>query len=198
MTRKNKVTETALPSPSNKTTDSSVIIGSKILLRNKKSADVWNDYTWEIDPELAQLDAASSVNVTFKQYLSNYTDYLRYTPSNRHQFAIDTLDGKHIGNCSYYNTNETKCETELGIMIGNRDYWDRGFGTDAVITLVRHIFHRTNIKRIYLKTLDSNSRAQKCFEKCGFTSYGHSTRNGFNFTLMELHRKQWQVSHVEA
>ena len=82
----------------------------------------------------------------------------------RHRFAVETLDGKHIGNCAYYGVNETKGEAELGIMIGDRDCWDKGYGADAVGTLLDYIFRRTNLKRIHLKTLDSNIRAQKCLD----------------------------------
>jgi RimJ/RimL family protein N-acetyltransferase len=92
----------------------------------------------------------------------------------------------------YYNVNETKGEAEIGIVIGNRDYWDKGCGTDTVAALVNRIFRETNLKRLYLKTLDWNLRAQKCFKKCGFTPYGHLNRDGHNFVLMGLHRKQWE------
>ena len=169
-----------------------MIIGSKIILRDKKLADAPDDYTWRTDPELAQLDAAPLLTATFQEYLSDYTSQLRYLPPTRHQFAIDTLEGKHIGNCVYYGVNKTKDEAELGIMIGNHDCWDKGYGADAVITLVSYIFHQTKLKRIYLKTLDSNSRAQRCFQKCGFTPYGHLVKDGFSFVLMETHRKLWE------
>ncbi len=175
-----------------------MIIGSKIILRDKRLADAPDDYTWGTDPELAHLDAAPLLTITFQEYLSDYASQLRYPPSSRHQFAIDTLDGKHIGNCVYYGVNETKGEAELGIMIGNRNRWDKGYGVDAVTTLVSYIFHQTNFKRIYLKTLDSNSRAQKCFQKCGFTPYRHLARDGFSFVLMQLHRKQWEKQQTET
>ena len=168
-----------------------MIIGSKIILRNKELADAPNDYAWRADPELAHLDAAPLPTITFAEYLSDYTSQLHYPPATRNQFAIDTPDGKHIGNCVYYGINKKK-GAELGIVIGNRDYWDKGHGTDAITTLVSHIFHRTNLKRIHLKTLDSNLRAQKCFQKCGFTPYKHLARDGFSFTLMEIHRQQWE------
>jgi len=167
-----------------------MIIGSKIILRDKKLSDAPDDYSWQTDPELAHLDAAPLLTTTFQEYLSDYTRQLRYPPSNRQQFAIDTMDGKHIGNCVYYGISKFKGEAELGIMIGKRNCWNKGYGTDAVTTLVSHIFHKTNLKRIYLKTLDSNKRAQKCFQKCGFTSYGHLARDGFSFMLMEVLRKQ--------
>ncbi len=169
-----------------------MITTSKIILREKRLADAWDDYTWEADAELAQLDAAPRVTATFSQYLSDYTDGLHPLLLISHRFAIETTDGKHIGNCCYYNINETKGETELGIMIGNRDYWDKDYGAEAVTTLVNYIFGKTNLKRIYLKTLKLNSRAQKCFQKCGFTPYGHLFSDGYSFVLMEIHRKQWQ------
>ncbi|MBI3040447.1 MAG: GNAT family N-acetyltransferase [Chloroflexi bacterium] len=169
-----------------------MISGRKVILREKSTVDAWNDYAWETDPELSHLDAVSPITITFSQYLAEYAEELSYCPPSSRRFAIDTLDSKHIGNCSYYNVSESRGEAELGIMIGNRNYWDKGYGTDVVTTLVNHIFRETNIKRIYLKTLQSNSRAQKCFQKCGFTPYRHWDKDGFSFMLMEIHRNQWR------
>ncbi len=172
-----------------------MIIGSKIKLRDKRLGDALDDYIWQIDPKLARLDATPQLTTTFSRYLSDYADELHYSSPIRHRFAVETLDGKHIGNCSYYSIDGTKGEAELGIMIGNRDYWDKGHGTDAVSTLVSHVFHQTKLTRIYLKTLDSNSRAQKCFQKCGFTPHGRLVRDGFSFVLMKIHRKQWEEQY---
>jgi RimJ/RimL family protein N-acetyltransferase len=169
-----------------------MITGTKIRLRNKKMSDARDDYTWQTDPELAQLDATPRLTSSFAQYILDYTWELRFPSRTTRRFAVETLDGRHIGNCSYYNINETKGEAELGIMIGNRDYWDKSYGTDTVRTLVNHIFQETNLNRVHLKTLESNTRAQKCFEKCGFTRYRHMARDGYNFMLMELYRLQWQ------
>ena len=169
-----------------------MIVGGKTKLREKRLADAPHDYAWQTDPELAELDAISLPTITFQQYLAQYASELRYPSSSRHRFAIETLDGEHIGNCTYYDINKTRGEAELGIMIGNRSYWDKGYGVDAVTTLVNYIFQRTKLNRIYLKTLVSNTRAQKCFAKCGFTPYGRQNRDSYNFVLMELHRKQWQ------
>jgi len=175
-----------------------MISSSKIKLRNKKLADAPADYAWQTDPELAQLDAVPPLTTTFTQYLSNYVSELHYPSSSRHPFAVETLEGKHIGNCVYYGINDGEGEAEVGIMIGDRDYWDDGYGTDAVITLVNYIFRRTKLNRLYLKTLNDNYRAQKCFKKCGFTPYGRIDRDGFHFVLMELHRKQWQEQQAET
>jgi RimJ/RimL family protein N-acetyltransferase len=169
-----------------------MISGRKVILREKTLTDAHNDYTWQTDPELAWLDAAPVVTMSFEDYLSAYASELRYSSPTRRSFAVDTLDGKHIGNCVYYNLDEKKGQAELGIMIGNRDYWYKGYGTDIINTLINHIFDQTNLKRLYLKTLDSNIRAQKCFQKCRLTTYGHTVRDGFSFVLMDIQRKDWQ------
>ena len=169
-----------------------MITGTRIGLRHKKLSDARNDYIWQTDSELARLDATQLLTIGFTRYLLDYAWELHFPSLSRHRFAIETVDDKHIGNCSYYGVNEAKGEAELGVMIGNRSYWDKGYGADTVITLVNYIFQQTNLNRIYLKTLDSNIRAQKCFEKCGFTRCGRMARDGYNFVLMEIHRNQWQ------
>ncbi len=169
-----------------------MISGSKIKLREKRLADAPDDYAWHADPELAALDAAPLLNISYPRYLDDYTSEMRYPTPNRQRFAIETIDGKHIGNCTYYGIDETRGDAELGIVIGNRNYWNKGYGADAVTTLVNHIFHQTKLNRIYLKTLEKNTRAQKCFAKCGFTPYGHLRRDGYKFVLMELPREEWE------
>ncbi|OGO25333.1 MAG: hypothetical protein A2144_09770 [Chloroflexi bacterium RBG_16_50_9] len=174
------------------------IVGSKVKLREKQLSDARHDYSWQSDAELARLDAATVLKVSFAIYLVDYTGQLHAPKWSRFPLAVDTLDGKHIGNCSCYDVNESRGETELGIMIGDRDYWNKGYGTDAVNTLVDYVFTNTNLRRIYLKTLDWNLRAQKCFEHCGFTSCRQISRNGHNFVVMELKREHWQKRPKEG
>ena len=175
-----------------------MIIGSKVRLREKRAADAPNDYSWRADPELAELDAVPPLNITFAEYLQSYTFELEQPSTTRRAFAIETLDGRHIGNGVYYNIDETQAETELGIMIGDRDYWNKNYGTSAINAMIEYIFHQTNLKRIYLKTLESNLRAQACFLKCGFLPCGHLMRDGFRFILMELHRSKWAASQHQT
>jgi RimJ/RimL family protein N-acetyltransferase len=166
--------------------------GSKVRLREKKLSDARRDYQWQTDPELARLDAAPVLAMSFSIYLLDYATTLHHSRYNRYPLAVETLDGRHIGNCTCYDIDEKKGEAQIGIMIGDRDYWDRGYGTDAVNTMVDHVFQTTSLHRLYLKTLDWNKRAQKCFTKCGFTLCGYLKRNSNNFVLMELKRESWE------
>ena len=172
-----------------------MIFGDKVTLREKRSSDAHNDYLWQTDRELVALDASTVLTMPPSLYLLDYALQLRQYVKTRYPFAVETLDGKHIGNCSCYNVEGAKGEAEVGILIGDRNYWDKGYGTDAVTALVSHIFQETKLKRLYLKTLDWNTRAQQCFKKCGFTSCGHLCQDGYNFVLMELHRKRWEKLH---
>jgi len=175
--------------PSNQT----LVTGNKVIIRTKKLSDARDDFSWESDTELAELDAVHPLTIPFSRYLSEYSYELRRPYVNSRYFGVDTLDGIHIGNCSYYHFDEKAGETELGIMIGNRDYWDKGYGEDTVTALVAYIFRETGINRIYLKTLEKNYRAQKCFEKCGFVWCGRLINADINFMQMEIYRKQWSV-----
>ena len=168
----------------------SVIAGLKTRLREKKLSDVRNDYRWQSDAELAKLDAAPTIIMSFAIYLLDYASALHQHDHYRYPLAIETLDGRHIGNCTCYDINEKKGEAQLGIMVGDRDYWDKGYGADVVNTLVDHVFNVTHLNRLCLKTLDWNKRAQKCFAKCGFTPCGQLKRDGHNFMLMEMKREQ--------
>jgi len=169
-----------------------VITGKQIKLREKKLTDVRNDYRWQSDPELADLDAAPVLIVSFSIYLLDYASVMHQHNHYRYPLAIETFEGKHIGNCTCYDIDEKKGEAQIGIMIGDRDYWDKGYGADAINTLIDHVFNNTHLNRLYLKTLDWNIRAQKCFSKCGFNPCGQVKRDSHTFLLMELFREQWE------
>ena len=165
--------------------------GAKVILREKRLEDAELDYAWRCDPEIARLDASYPLNMTFERFLKMFQDQMRYPTPGSHHFAIDTLDGKFIGNCMYYDLSSLNHEAELGIVIGDRDYWGNSYGYDAVITMLYHLFTEKKLRRVYLHTLDWNKRAQKCFSKCGFAPAKSVRRLGQDFILMDVHRDAW-------
>jgi RimJ/RimL family protein N-acetyltransferase len=165
---------------------------SKVVLRQKRLSDARNDFTWGTDEELSRLDAARPLALTFREAQILYEDELAYPQPRKQRFAIETRSGLHIGNCMLYDINKFKGQAELGIMIGDRRFWGKAYGTNAVRLLLEHIFTETKLNRIYLHTLDWNIRAQKSFEKSGFVSKGPVHRDGHNFLTMEITREGWQ------
>jgi RimJ/RimL family protein N-acetyltransferase len=167
------------------TVDGEVARGELVVLREKRLGDAHNDYRWRSDPELARFDAARPFAATYNDYLALFRDELTYPSPYRRSLAIEDKDGRHIGNAMYYNIDTIRREAEIGITIGEREYWGKGYGTDAVRTLVRHVFRITGFRRMYLKTLEWNERAQRSFEKAGFRVCGRSRRGGNAFVVME-------------
>ena len=147
-----------------------IIRAGKVILRPKRSEDAEDDYAWRCDEELAELDATTPLMQPFRQFLRYYEDDLKHSSPWSMRLAIDDLDGKHIGNVMCYDINAHFGEAELGIMIGNRNYWNKSFGYHTMVGLIDHIFRTTDLKRLYLHTLDWNVRAQSSFQRCGFRS----------------------------
>jgi ribosomal-protein-alanine N-acetyltransferase len=169
------------------------LTGNRVKLREKSPDDVRNDYEWHRDAELAHLDGIVPTRLTFEQYAANFAREMRFfKTAYRHVFGIETLEGIHIGNCAFYDINEDTREAELGILIGNRAYWSRGYGADVVCLLVDYVFSQTRLRRLRLRTLEENIRAQVCFKKCGFIPYVTMETNGLSFVLMEITHRAWQ------
>ena len=168
-----------------------VLQGVRVVLRDKCIEDAEQDYIWRSDHELAKLDAAYPLTMSFERYLKMFQDQLKYPTPGSHHFATETLDGKFIGNCMYYDLDSVNLQAELGIVIGDRDYWSNAYGYDAVTTLLEYCFIEKGLKRVYLHTLEWNHRAQRCFEKCGFVPVRQVRRLSHDFILMEVLRDDW-------
>jgi len=174
------------------------LVGELTVLRSKSMDDAEADYSWRIDPELASLDATCPVTLSFTEYLRYHRDDVSYPSPWSARMAIDTLDGRHIGNCMYYDINNEKSQCELGIMIGDRDYWSKGYGTDVIKIALTRIFTATELERVYLHTLTHNFRAQNSFAKTGFVPVREVKRDGYEFVLMEIWRKEWEAARPDA
>ena len=163
--------------------------GRLIVLRAKTTSDADQDYAWRRDPELAAFDAARPYGGSFGEFLRIFGDELNYPSPYRLTIAVEDFEGHHIGNVMYYNVDYLRREAEIGVTIGLREYWSKGYGTDLLGTFVDYLFSTLPMDRIYLKTLEWNHRAQRCFEKVGFRRYGTSRRGEYSFVLMDV-RKQ--------
>jgi RimJ/RimL family protein N-acetyltransferase len=84
-------------------------------------------------------------------------------------FAIETLAEKRmIGGCNLDTFRpENRCAV-LGIAIGDKEFWDGGYGTDAMRTLCRFGFESMSLHRIQLDVYAGNDRARHVYEKIGF------------------------------
>jgi RimJ/RimL family protein N-acetyltransferase len=164
-----------------------LLTGDKVRLRPRRPEDAVAEYRWRIDEELCRLDASEPLNQTYDEFLQRYTVELEY-PGLTYTRAIDTLDGIHIGSCSLFNLDLAGGAAETGIMIGEKPYWGRGYGKDAMGTLILDIFETSGLQRLMLRTLEWNVRARACFERCGFVQSGGVVRGEHRFIVMQVER----------
>jgi RimJ/RimL family protein N-acetyltransferase len=93
--------------------------------------------------------------------------------SNEHNYSIiDKKTDKLIGSCGLMNLDNLNQTAETGIFIGNPEYWNKGFGTEALGLLMDYGFRALNLHNVFLKVYSFNERAKKSYEKIGFKIIG--------------------------
>jgi RimJ/RimL family protein N-acetyltransferase len=118
-------------------------------------------------------------------------------PRDKSDFAIEA-DGNLIGHCGLFNIDETARHCELGISIGDKDYWGRGYGREAVSLLLDYAFRLRNLRRVWLEVHASNERAIRAYSSCGFVEEGrmreHIWLDGryLDNVLMGILRDEWR------
>jgi len=90
-----------------------------------------------------------------------------------YNFAIETLeDEKYIGGCGLNSIDWKNSVAVVGIFIGDKKYWGKGYGTDAMKVLIKFVFEQMNIHKVKLNVYSFNERAIRSYEKCGFKVEG--------------------------
>ena len=93
--------------------------------------------------------------------------------AGEYQFAVESIaEKKLIGQCGFIKVNWKNRVGEIGILIGEKAYRNRGFGEDAVRTLCRFGFEEMNLRKIKASVIAFNAPALRCYEKCGFQKEG--------------------------
>lgn len=159
--------------------------GEKTELRPVTKEDLKNQYKWRNNEAIANLAAGSDSfqynNTPLETMEAFYEKNLTTVDVQQGcVFSVYTLtDGKHIGKCDYRDVNLVTRTATIGLSIGERDYWNQGYGSDVIHTLVRHLFNSLNLRRIQLDTWGGNQRAIKSYEKCGFEIEGRLRENEY-------------------
>jgi RimJ/RimL family protein N-acetyltransferase len=146
-----------------------MIQGKKTRLRALEYDDLRYFVQWVNDPEVRRLVAI--------RYPLSMTEEDQWWQAfqqrkNDHIFAIETEDGTYIGNIGLHSIEGENRQATLGIVIGPKDYWNQGYGTDAVLSMLNWAFGYLNLNRVYLRVYAYNRRAVRCYEKCGFQREG--------------------------
>jgi RimJ/RimL family protein N-acetyltransferase len=86
--------------------------------------------------------------------------------------VIEKEKEKLIGSAGLFNVDFIHRRAEFGIFIGDRNFWNRGYGSEATNLVLDFAFNVLNLHHIKLTVYSYNSRAIKCYEKSGFKKVG--------------------------
>jgi RimJ/RimL family protein N-acetyltransferase len=131
-------------------------------------------------------------------------EWLERNPENsrgdQFEFSIRTVqDDLLIGDVGLDGVRWNHGDAFVGIGIGNREYWGKGYGTDAMRLILRYAFGELNLQRVSLNVFEYNPRAIRSYEKLGFIHEGRSRgvlrRDGRRYDLvyMGILREEWLV-----
>ncbi len=172
--------------------------GEKVLLRTFLREDIPRLHAFAQDAELYLLDCDVPRPATLEAVQSIYENMAK-PPDDRVFFAIEA-DGLYIGNVGLSKLQERHGNSELGIGIGDRAYWGRGYGRETVRLMLDYGFRLCGRRRIGLTTHAKNERALRCYRACGFVEEGRPRQvlwidgEYVDLVNMSILRDEWERS----
>ena len=104
--------------------------------------------------------------------------------------VIETTEGRVIGLMGLHKINWRDRVAITGALIGEKEYWGKGFGSDAKITLLNYAFNVLNLRKICSGVISYNKRSLQYSIKCGYKEEGilkeHIFRNGQYWDVIQL------------
>lgn len=171
--------------------------GEKVHIRPLQEGDVVRRFEFAQDIEIYGLDCGVPSPVTLERVKSDFERLVKEEDPNKVLFAIEA-DGQYIGDIGLVGLSSPHGTAELGIQIGDRAYWGRGYGRDAVRVMLRYGFHFRGLRRIALTTHIKNERAIRCYRACGFVEEGRPRKAVWvegeyvDLINMAILREEWQ------
>ncbi|MEC3606566.1 GNAT family protein [Bacillus glycinifermentans] len=150
------------------------ICGDKVKLRQITMDDVpelWTMIYGTKKPEWKKWDAPyfPLQPEPYQYFAESFVPLLKEKPP---RYAAIEIDGRFKGTVSYYWECRPTRWLECGIVIYDPQFWNGGYGTEAVKLWVGYLFENTEVARIGMTTWSGNARMMKCAEKAGFTLEG--------------------------
>ncbi len=176
-----------------------MIFGKRIRLRAIQRADLPLFMDWLNDPEVRQgLMVYQPLSIHDEE---DWFELTRKNPTDERPLAIEILTETGwicIGNCGLFGISWRIRQAEFGIMIGAKQYWNQGYGTEALGLMLDYGFGTLNLNRIFLQVYQNNPRAIRAYEKAGLTNEGclrsahYQDGHYFDVFLMSMLRSEWQ------
>jgi RimJ/RimL family protein N-acetyltransferase len=172
------------------------IVDTDCILQPLSSKDIKIVRNWFEDKDLVKhafgiIADEQALKKVSKDYLQNFFS------SSTEILGIITQETKLAGFINYTIIRYRESAARIGILLGEEKHRSKGLGTKAMNIALLYLFDRRNLERIDLDTAFFNTRAQKCFQKCGFRRVRETTELNFltgemvHKILMELYREDY-------
>ena len=170
------------------------IIGKKVVLRPIEMSDAPRFVVWLNDPAVNKFVLKRSITLNEEQ---KWIRSLKKAKKTEHHFAIDTNKGVHVGSIALFVKIPNQMAT-FGILIGDKNYWNKGYGTDATKTILEYGFNRLKLHRIQLEVYKYNPRAIRVYKKLSFKLEGIRRQSNlykgtfYDDLIMGILKSEWK------
>ena len=172
-----------------------ILKGKLVKLRKIKISDASRFVKWFGDKEVNKFTTRRKLS------LAEEKKWIKGMPKHwqiDRIFAIVTIFGIHIGSIGLHKIDKRDKNASYGIVIGDNNYWQKGYGTDASRLILDYGFNVLKMHRIYLRVYDYNKRAIEVYKNLGFKLEGKEREHNFynnkfhDVFMMGLLRHEWQ------
>ncbi len=166
------------------------IVGDKIYLRGLERDDLKGNMSqWANDSEVTYYMFMGAMPSNIELLEEEYEQLIR--SKNDVVFAImDKQTETHIGNAGLYVINYITRSGEFRIIIGEKEYWGKGYGTEVTQLTVQYAFEKLNLNKVWLGVNAENKRGIKAYKNAGFVVEGtlrqEIYRNGKYYDVIRM------------
>lgn len=177
--------------------------GDRVLLRALRRDDLPRLCAFQNDPPFEILTGGDPWEPQSLERLQAWFDsQAAHGERDGPRFAVEA-DGMLIGTCGLFGFDHAAQVCEVGIGIGDPAYQGRGYGRDALRTLMGYAFRIRNQRKLWLRVNGTNERAIRAYRACGFVEEGRLRAQVWSdgayadLVLMGIQREEWQHRGTE-
>ncbi len=130
-----------------------------------------NCYQWLNDPEVTQFLKIGDFPLS-RLAERDFFDRMEKCSETDVVFAIETLDGDHIGMSGLHGISFRHSRAMTGTFIGDKTFWNKGFGTDAAIARTKYAFEVLGLRLLWSGVYGSNERSIAMLKRAGYREIG--------------------------
>ena len=148
------------------------LTGERVVLRRLEVSDVTDRYVeWMNDPEVTQFLESRFVTQT-RDSVSDFVASALATPDLEFFAIVDRATQTHVGNIKLGPIDRNHMTADVGLMIGERVFWGKGYGTQAISLITQYAFDELGLCKVTAGAYSNNLGSIRAFEKAGWQVEG--------------------------